>query len=124
MGPESEFFSNFFLELPWFFKLFGGIVIIMIASVIFRGIRTWSANNAAEQITQSCKVIDKRSNVWGGSGDSQTSTQYYVTFEFEDQSRLELPVSGEQYGLTVVGDRGNLTYQGTRFKSFSRVLEG
>jgi hypothetical protein len=61
-------------------------------------------------------------HVSGGSGDSSASTSYYATFEFEDRNRLELGVGREQFGYIVEGDQGTLTYQGTRFKDFSRPL--
>ncbi|MNN95776.1 hypothetical protein D3C81_2146400 [compost metagenome] len=89
--------------------------------VIIRGIKTWTSNNNAEVISRRCKIVDKRTEVWGGSGDSSASTNYYITFEFEDNTRKELYVKANQYGLNVVGDKGELTYQGTRFKEFTRL---
>ncbi|MGO4106596.1 DUF2500 family protein [Paenibacillus sp. YAF4_2] len=35
-------------------------------------------------------------------------------------SRVELAVRGDKFGLLVVGDKGILSYQGTRFKNFER----
>jgi hypothetical protein len=49
-------------------------------------------------------------------------TTYYVTFEFESSDRLELTVSGQEYGQLVGEDIGNLTFQGTQFIEFVRVL--
>ncbi|HCL03961.1 MAG TPA: hypothetical protein DHW61_16405 [Lachnoclostridium phytofermentans] len=46
---------------------------------------------------------------------------HFVTFQFESGDRLELGVSGQQYGLLGEGDVGKLTFQGTRFLSFERV---
>jgi hypothetical protein len=123
---ESSGFGGFLSEMPFFFKLFGGliftIVIGMIVLAISKGLSTWFANNAAQLISQRCKIVDKRTEVWGGSGNSSTSTNYYLTFEFEDSSRQELPVSAKQFGLLVSGDQGELTYQGTRFKAFKRLM--
>ncbi|MBB3114755.1 hypothetical protein FHS18_006913 [Paenibacillus phyllosphaerae] len=117
-------FFGFMAGVPLFFKLFGGLVLTLVIGgflyVIIRGVSTWSSNNASELLTRTAVIVDKRTEVWGGSRDSSASTNYYITFEFEDQSRMELPVRGDKYGLMVVGDRGNLTYQGTRFKDFDR----
>ena len=82
----------------------------------------WSSNNASDLVTRPCKVVAKRSKVWGGSGDFSANTDYFITFEFEDRSRLELQIRNEQYGLIVEGDVGEVSYQGTRFKHFERKL--
>ncbi|WP_424767545.1 DUF2500 domain-containing protein [Paenibacillus sp. sgz302251] len=119
-------FFEFLSEVPLFFKIFGGILITLVVGVfvyvIIKGLTSWMSNNAAELVTQSCKVMDKRTEVWGGSGDSSANTDYYITFEFADHSRREIPVNPNQYGLIIVGDQGELTYQGTRFKEFKRIV--
>jgi len=123
-GPPRSGFFGFISELPLFFIIFGGLVFTLVIGVfsyvIIKGLITWSSNNAAEMIKQRCKVVDKRTEVSGGSGDSSASTYYYITFEFQDGSRKELHVRANYYGLTTVGDQGELTYQGTRFKEFIR----
>lgn len=121
---EPGFFS-IFEGAPFFFNIFffgilGTIITVLIVTIV-KGISTWSSNNASEVLRRPSKVIDKRTKVWGGSGDSSAKTSYYLTFEFEDLSRIELQVKAEQYGLTVVGDTGELVYQGTRFKEFTRM---
>lgn len=121
---DSPGFFEFLMDLPLFFKLFGGFVFVIVAGgflyVIVRGIGIWMGNNASEVVTRAVTVIDKRTEVWGGSGESSANTDYYVTYEMDDQSRVELPVRADRYGLMVVGDQGELTYQGTRFKEFHR----
>ncbi|MFC5528726.1 DUF2500 domain-containing protein [Cohnella yongneupensis] len=118
--------QGFFAGMPLFFKLFGGFVVLAIAGtiifVIVKGVGTWSSNNASPVVQARCKVIDKRTEVWGGSGDSSASTNYYITFEFEDGNRVELPIRSNQFGLIAQGDQGELTYQGTRFKGFNRTI--
>ncbi|QHW29690.1 DUF2500 domain-containing protein [Paenibacillus rhizovicinus] len=122
--PGDPGFFGALKELPLLFKLFGGFVFIVVVGgflyVILRGTWRWTANNASEVITSPVTVVDKRTEVWGGSGNSSASTDYYVTFEFDNGSRIELQVRGDKYGLIVVGDHGPLTYQGTRFKEFHR----
>jgi hypothetical protein len=49
------------------------------------------------------------------------STTYYVTFQVESGDRMELQLAGNEYGLLVEGDRGKLTFQGTRYLGFERV---
>lgn len=57
------------------------------------------------------KVITKR--IHGG-------VSYFVGFELTDGSRVELSVTGEQYGLIVEGDKGAATWQGNRLLKFER----
>ena len=49
-----------------------------------------------------------------------SSTTYYVTFQVESGDRMELHVSGSEYGMLAEGDTGRLTFQGTRYLSFER----
>ncbi|AIQ12692.1 hypothetical protein PDUR_12845 [Paenibacillus durus] len=90
---------------------------------IVKGMKQWMANNASELLTVSCTVVAKRFRVRGGSGDASASTDYYVTFETSNGDRVELEVPDRLYGLIVEGDRGDLTYQGTRFKGFERAAD-
>ena len=119
--------NGFIHEMPLFFKIFGGLILVLVVGVfvfiLIRGLSTWTSNNNSEQITKRCRIVDKRTEVWGGSGDSGASTNYFITFEFEDNTRKELHVKGKDFGLFVVGDKGDLTYQGTRFLEFTRLIE-
>ncbi|WP_224653757.1 DUF2500 domain-containing protein, partial [Escherichia coli] len=59
-------------------------------------------------------------HTWGGSGDSSASTNYYVPFQVESGDRIELGLSGKEYGMLAEGDIGILTFQGTRELGFER----
>ncbi len=52
--------------------------------------------------------------------DTSTFTSYYVTFQVESGDRMELTVSGSDYGMLVQGDIGKLSFQGTRYLGFER----
>ena len=58
----------------------------------------------------------------GGVGHTTHSTSYYATFQVESGDRMELNLSGQEYGLLAEGDRGKLTFQGTRYLGFEREL--
>lgn len=45
---------------------------------------------------------------------------YYVTFEVESGDRMELHVPGREYGQLAEGDKGKLSFQGTRYLGFER----
>ena len=61
---------------------------------------------------QNAMVITKR---------SPSGTEYFVGVELEGGERMELWVSGSQYGLLLEGDQGLLTWQGRRLVSFERA---
>lgn len=103
-----------------FFVVFFVIIVSAMRSVI-----QWSKNNASPVLTVDAKVVTKRENVdHHHSGNNNmamhTSSTYYATFEVESGDRIELQVSGSEYGMLVEGDSGKLTFQGTRYKGFTR----
>ena len=102
----------------------GGIVAVVVlavfATVIIKGVGAWSRNNASPVVTTMARVVTKRSESYGGSGESRARTAYFATFETPAGERFELPVPARESGLIAEGDAGELTYQGTRFKGFTR----
>jgi hypothetical protein len=67
-------------------------------------------------------VIDKRTDVCGGSGDSSATTHYFVTCETEDGSRDEYQVwDGKMYGKVSAGDAGILFLRSNYGLDFDRV---
>lgn len=96
----------------------------MIIATIIKGLLQWNKNNHSPKLTVSSTIVSKRTNVShhnSGNNHHTTSTTYYVTFQVESGDRMELRVDGYEYGMLVEGDRGNLTFQGTRYLSFERL---
>ena len=50
-------------------------------------------------------------------------TSYFITFQKHDGNRVEMQVSGEDYGLAAEGDEGILVWQGNEFVVFKRTGE-
>ncbi|WJH35177.1 DUF2500 domain-containing protein [Paenibacillus sp. CC-CFT747] len=103
--------------------IFGTVFVLVIGTILVKsvkGVAQWSSNNQAERRKEWARVVTKRTQVYGGSGDTSASTDYYVTFELPDRSRLEMKLRGAEYGLLAEGDTGTLDYQGTRFHAFQR----
>lgn len=120
-GFNSFFFGGGFEIL--FFLMFGIVLVFFIVTFI-RGIGQWNKNNHSPRLTVLAKVVAKRTDV-SHHHDANThvdhhTTWYYVTFEVESGDRMELGVSGYEYGMLVEGDYGRLTFQGTRYLSFER----
>jgi mannose-6-phosphate isomerase-like protein (cupin superfamily) len=95
-----------------------GVIIVLIGTALVRGVVTWMSNNTAPVRSVPARVLGKRTNTWGGAGDSSVHTSYYVAFELDSGERLEFRVNGPEYGLIADNEEGILTYQGTRFKGF------
>jgi Protein of unknown function (DUF2500) len=104
-----------------FIALFFIVVLGAILWAILRGLGQWQRNNSLPVTTVPATVLAKRHELRGGSGDTRASTSHFVTFEVEGGERVELPVSGPDFGVMIERDRGQLTYQGTRFKAFART---
>lgn len=115
-GFEVIFFTVFVLVL--------GIFIV----IAVKGIGEWHKNNQSPRLTVSASVVAKRVNLSHHAGTdhsmphmSHTSTRYYVTFQVESGDRMELRLSGHEYGMLAEGDQGQLTFQGTRYLHFDRI---
>ncbi len=116
-------FDNFMFSFgPIFIFIIFFIVISFFIFVIVKGISQWNTNNNSPQLTVPAEVVTKRAETSGGSGDSSASTWYYVTFQVESGDRMELPMKGSEYGMLAEGDLGMLTFQGTRYHEFKRVV--
>lgn len=115
-------FNLMSLVFPLMFLLVFG----MIAFIIIQGLCRWNKNNNSPRLTVEAKIISKRSDIRrirSGTNNmhSHSHTDYYVTFEVESGDRMELELQGHEYGLLVEGDKGRLTFQGTRFLGFERM---
>ena len=116
-GFEIMFYLVFFLVF--------GIIIF----TIIKGIAQWSENNNSPRLTVEATVVSKRTEVTHhhhhtgdtGAVHMTTSTTYYVTFQVESGDRMELHVSGREYGMLSEGDQGKLSFQGTRYLGFERI---
>lgn len=108
------------------------IIFAMIIVAFVKGISTWHKNNNSPRLTVSATIVGKRQNtthnnqpnagdISGAHGyHTMFSTSYYITFQVESGDRMELSVSGSEYGMLTEGDTGKLTFQGTRYLDFDR----
>ena len=103
------------------------IVIGMFVVTAIIGIGQWNKNNNSPRLTVPATVVAKRTNVshhnhagTNGHHHHSTSTTYYVTFQVESGDRMELHLSGHEFGMLVEGDKGKLSFQGTRYLGFER----
>ncbi len=116
-------FQLFNILFTLFILLGMGLFIGTFAAMLIRSIGRWNKNNHSPRLTVPVRVVAKRNHVARHRHDSHThhSTTYYVTFEVESGDRMELQLEGHAFGLLVEGDRGKLTFQGTRYLGFERT---
>lgn len=98
-----------------FVLVLGSIIVTLI-----RGVGEWNKNNQSPKLTVPVTVVAKRSDVHREIETMHTFTSYYVTFQVESGDRMEFEISDMEYGMLAEGDRGMLTFQGTRYLSFQR----
>ena len=119
-------FSVFGIMFTVVFVLVIGTFVV----VLVKGIAQWNKNNHSPRLTVPATVVAKRTNIshhhhhdHGGTGMHHTghSSTYYVTFQVESGDRMELQMTGPEFGLLIDGDRGRLTFQGTRYLGFERA---
>lgn len=115
------FFPMFELLFPVFFLFVMGLM----AAVVIRGLKEWNHNNHSPRLEVEAQVVTKRVNTThhhdaSNMAMSHTDTVYYVTFQVKSGDRMELHVPGSEYGMLVEGDRGTLSFQGTRYLGFER----
>ena len=106
-----------------FLLVIGTFVVILVKSIA-----EWNKNNHSPKLTVPAAIVAKRTNVSrhrhggvNGHHHHHTSTSYYVTFQVESGDRMEFHISGQEFGLLIEGDRGNLSFQGSRYLGFDRV---
>lgn len=116
-------FNFMFAVFPIIWVVMFVFIFGMIIRTFVQSAREERKNDNSPRLTVPAIVLTKRDEVSVHHHDHHrhTSTRYFVTFEVESGDRMELQMSGHEYGMLVEGDRGNLSFQGTRFLGFERV---
>lgn len=103
------------------------VVFGMIISTLVRDFRRRRKDDASPRLTVSATVVTKRTQVGthhhnhNNMGSTTYRTRYFATFQVDSGDRMELQVEDYDFGMLVEGDRGQLTFQGSRFLSFHRI---
>ena len=103
------FFDSVF---PVLFTVMFVLILGVIIATLVRNVGQWHKNNKSPRLTVQATVVSKRMEV---------TRHHYATFQVESGDRMELSIPDRDYGYLVEGDRGSLTFQGTRFLSFNRA---
>ena len=106
--------------------------VIALGTILVRGtpgVPQCKNHHDSPVLTVEAEVVAKRMDVqtWHHAGDEHSMghtsswTDYYATFQVESGDRMEFQVPDTEYGMLVEGDRGRLTFQGTRYQGFQRT---
>ena len=119
-------FDFMFTLVPIMSMLIFGLVFVVIVASLVRSGKQWHRNNNSPRLTVDAKVLAKRHDVSrrrsaGEHHHYHTTNSYFVTFEVSSGDRMELQLQGHEYGLLIEGDKGKLTFQGTRYLGFERT---
>lgn len=119
------YWGDFLFQLvPILFIVVLGVILFS----LFKNLKEWNYNNKQPQLTVPAIIVTKRTKVSRTTHShnhhlhSNSHTNYFVTFEVESGDRMELHVKENEFGLLAEGDKGRLTFQGTRFIGYDRVL--
>lgn len=122
---DSFFSGDGFISI--FFLLFIVAFVAILGMILVTFVRELSQrnrNNHSPRLTVEATVVAKRqsfsSHRSGGEMHTTTSTRYFATFQVESGDRMELRLSGTEYGQLAEGDTGKLSFQGTRYLGFER----
>lgn len=110
-----------FAIMEFIFPLFFILFFIMFGIILFRNLKEWNKNNHSPRLSVEASVVGRRQHRSSGGENHTSHTSYYITFQVESGDRMELHIPSSDFGYIVEGDRGKLTFQGTRFISFERI---
>ncbi len=100
------------------------VVFAMVIGVFISSARQKRKNDGSPVLAVPAVMVTKRTDMRRSSAHADemahTYSRYYATFQVESGDRMEFQVQDTDYGLLVEGDRGKLTFQGTRFLGFER----
>ena len=119
-----DLFSTLF---PIFFTIVFVFGIGTMIAMLVRSAKERRKNDASPRLDVPATVVTKRTDVshrhHHGANDMDyctTDTTYYVTFQVGSGDRMELRMTGRDYGMLFEGDHGTLHFQGTRYLGFDR----
>ena len=116
----------------WFMLFFYGIAALIVGVILFallRGLYIWNKNNHSPRVTEEAEVYTKRQdfstfmnrdrNIHFGSYRS-IYVRYFVVFQTKNSGAVKLKVSSDDFDMLREGEKGLLSFQGTRFLGFEK----
>ena len=118
----------YFNESPIFFPLLSFIImaIIVFGVIFFTMIKQWNKNRYSPKLVVNAKVVEKRikiSKFLNQGGEIPRDEEFescYVIFQLDNGEQIELWVKRSIYLKLSKGDRGKLSFQGTKYLGFEK----
>lgn len=86
----------------------------------------WKENRKCPRLTHDAAIITKRTNIVQyqikGKKIWHDVVTYHMTFQIPNDEQVELCIPYKVYRILFDGDKGNLTFQGTKFFAFERAV--
>jgi len=83
----------------------------------------WFSNNYKYFVKRKSKVIGKREEFISNSNETFLGidqNNYYVKFQLDDRSEVEMEVTRSKYDKLNINDEGYLTYKGNILMNFDK----
>ncbi len=118
---KASFLLIVLLFVILFLAVSGSIVAIIVTSIVRK-----KRNDRADITTVDASVLEKHTtvqrhpvagDVTGAHGYTRF-TSFHVTFQTAGNAQMTFDIEQTAYDALAEGDRGQLTYQGTRYVSF------
>lgn len=106
-------------------QIFVVLFFVLFFVAMARVIAQWFKNEKSPRLTVPAVIVDKQRKTHHrrSSGHRHHTHSYHVTFQVESGDRMELRVLRIEYEQLLVGDKGRVSFQGTRYLGFEREME-
>ena len=108
---------------------FGALIVGAILFALLRGLYIWNKNNHSPRVTEEAEVYTKRQDFSTFTNRSRNTqfgsyrsirVRYFVVFQTKNSGAVKLKVSSDDFDMLREGEKGLLTFQGTRFLGFEK----
>lgn len=93
-------------------------IAVVIVYAVIHDFRRWLSNRQCPVETRGARIVNKRMLTSGLRDDRYAFRAYYLTFELDDGTSVELRVPRKTYRNVGEGNVGVLRYRGTKFLEF------
>ena len=106
-------------------EIFLILFFILFFAVLAKNIGQFFKNEASPRLTVPAVIVDKqrKTHHHHSNGHHHHTHSYHITFQVESGDRMALRVLRAEYDRLSVGERGRVSFQGTRYLGFEHGVE-
>lgn len=122
MNQGTDYFMLFFFGI-------GALIVGVILFALLRGLYIWNKDNHSPRVTEEAEVYTKRQDVSTFTKKGRDVhfgsyrsiyVRYFVVFQTRNSGIVKLKVRSDDFDMVREGEKGLLTFQGTRFLGFEK----